>query len=376
MGGRVVPFRRSRGYAPLPVLLPFNLKRPVLALGPHMKVTVAVGKGNRVYISQHIGDIDNIKAEEFFKETVKDLLSLFEVEPEVVVSDYHPGYFTTKFGKEFFGERLVQVYHHHAHAVSVMAENEVPLDKKVIAFSFDGTGYGTDGKIWGGEVLIAGYTEFERALHLKYFPLPGGDRAVKEPYRVAVSLLKAVGESPENYLKVEPKKLFFVSQMVEKGINSPLTSSMGRLFDGVSAILGIRYAVNYHAQGAILLEEVSSASKETRSYPFKIENGEIDWRELVSAIVSDLKRGVPVSDIGMKFHNTVVEMVLRSAEILREETGIDTVALSGGVFQNRILTEKCLRELPARGFKVLVHQVVPPNDGGLSLGQAVYGGLI
>ncbi len=376
MGGRVVPFRRSRGYAPLPVLLPFNLKRPVLALGPHMKVTVAVGKGNRVYISQHIGDIDNIKAEEFFKETVKDLLSLFEVEPEVVVSDHHPGYFTTKFGKEFFGERLVQVYHHHAHAISVMAENEVPLSKKVIAFSFDGTGYGTDGKIWGGEVLIAGYTEFERAFHLKYFPLPGGDRAVKEPYRVAVSLLKAAGENPEKYLKVEPQKLSFVSRMVEKGINSPLTSSMGRLFDGISAILGIRYAVNYHAQGAILLEEVSSVSSETGSYPFKIENGGIDWRELVSAIVSDLKRGVPVSDIGMKFHNTVVEMVLRSAEILREETGIDTVALSGGVFQNRILTEKCLRELPERGFKVLVHQVVPPNDGGLSLGQAVYGGLI
>ncbi len=376
MGGRVVPFRRSRGYAPLPVLLPFKLKRPVLALGPHMKVTVALGKGNRVYISQHIGDIDNLKAEEFFKETVKDLLNLFEIEPEVVVSDYHLGYFTTKFGREVFGERLIQVYHHHAHTISVMAENEVPLDKKVIAFSFDGTGYGTDGKIWGSEVLIAGYTEFERALHLKYFPLPGGDRAVKEPYRVAVSLLKAVGEKPEDYLKVEPEKLSFVSQMVDKGINSPLTSSMGRLFDGVSALLGIRYTVNYHAQGAILLEEISSTSKETGSYPFKMESGEIDWRETLLAVLSDIKKGAPLSDVGMKFHNTVVKMVLESARILREKTGIDTVALSGGVFQNKILTEKCLRELPSKGFKVLVHQVVPPNDGGLSLGQAVYGGLI
>ena len=376
MGGRVVPFRRSRGYAPLPVLLPFKLKRPVLAVGPHMKVTVALGKGNRVYISQHVGDVDNVKAEEFFKETVRDLTELFEVEPEVVVSDYHPGYFTTKFAKDLFRDKLIQIYHHHAHAVSVMAENEVPLDSKVIAFTFDGTGYGTDGKVWGGEVLISGYTEFERALHLKYFPLPGGDRAVKEPYRVAVSLLKAVGEKPEELLKVEPQKLSLVSQMVDREVNSPLTSSMGRLFDGVSAILGIRYSVNYHAQGAILLEEVSSRSREDGFYPFKIENGEIDWRDLISALISDVKRGVSPSDVGMKFHNTVVKIVVDSARLLREETGLDTVALSGGVFQNRILTEKCLRELPAHGFKVLVHQVVPPNDGGVSLGQAVYGGLV
>jgi len=376
MGGRVVPFRRSRGYAPLPVLLPFKLKRPVLAVGPHMKVTVALGKGNRVYISQHVGDVDNVKAEEFFKETVRDLTELFEVEPEVVVSDYHPGYFTTKFAKDLFGDQLIQIYHHHAHAVSVMAENEVPLDSKVIAFTFDGTGYGTDGRIWGGEVLISGYTEFERVLHLKYFPLPGGDRAVKEPYRVAVSLLKAVGEKPEELLKVEPQKLSLVSQMIDREVNSPLTSSMGRLFDGVSAILGIRYSVNYHAQGAILLEEVSSRSREDGFYPFKIENGEIDWRDLISALISDVKRGVSHSDVGMKFHNTVVKMVVDSARLLREETGLDTVALSGGVFQNRILTEKCLRELPAHGFKVLVHQIVPPNDGGISLGQAVYGGLI
>ena len=317
-----------------------------------------------------------MKAEEFFKEVVNDLVKLFEVEPEVVVSDYHPGYFTTRFGKEVFGDKLVQMYHHHAHAVSVMAENEVPIDEKVIAFTFDGTGYGTDGKIWGGEVLIAGYTSFERVFHLRYFPLPGGDRAVKEPYRVAVSLLRAVGKDPGEILKVDSRRLSLVSQMIEKGINSPLSSSMGRLFDGVSALVGVRYTVNYHAQGAILLEEISSRSREERSYPFRVENGEIDWREMILAIVSDVERGISPSDIGMKFHNTVAEMVVKLAEILREDTGIDIVALSGGVFQNKLLTEKCLEKLPERGFRVLVHQVVPPNDGGLSLGQAVYGGLV
>jgi hydrogenase maturation protein HypF len=371
-----VPVRRSRGFAPLPVILPFSLKRPVLAVGVHMKNTVAVAKGNRVYLSQHIGDVDNPLAENFFEEVVEDMLKLFDVEPEVVVSDAHPGYYSTKFAEKRFSDKLIKVYHHHAHVISCMAENELPIGEKVIGLSFDGTGYGVDGSIWGGEFLVAGYTEFERAFHLKYFRLPGGDRAVKEPYRVAVSVLMEAGINPSDVLNVDIKKISFIFQMVEKGVNSPKTSSMGRLFDAVAAILGIRYKVSYHAQAAILLEEVALHSDSEDIYPFELERGVVDWRPMVRNIVSDLKKGVAVSDIAKKFHNTVVAFSVEVVRDIRNRTGIDRVALSGGVFQNRILSESIEEQLQKSGFTVLTHQVVPPNDAGISLGQAVYGGLI
>ncbi|SMP06038.1 Hydrogenase maturation protein, carbamoyltransferase HypF [Desulfurobacterium pacificum] len=371
-----VPVRRSRGFAPLPVILPFSLKRPVLAVGVHMKNTVTVAKGNRVYLSQHIGDVDNPLAESFFEEVVEDMLKLFDVEPEVVVSDAHPGYYSTKFAEKRFSDKLIKVYHHHSHVISCMAENELPIGEKVIGLSFDGTGYGVDGSIWGGEFLVAGYTEFERAFHLKYFRLPGGDRAVKEPYRVAVSVLMEAGINPSDVLNVDIKKISFISQMVEKGVNSPKTSSMGRLFDAVAAILGIRYKVSYHAQAAILLEEVALHSDSEDIYPFELERGVVDWRPIVRGIVSDFKKGVAVSDIAKKFHNTVVAFSVEVVRDIRNRTGIDRVALSGGVFQNRILSENIEEQLQKSGFTVLTHQVVPPNDAGISLGQAVYGGLI
>ncbi|MEO2082602.1 MAG: carbamoyltransferase HypF, partial [Desulfurobacteriaceae bacterium] len=375
MAGKVVPIRRSRGYAPLPVLLPFSLKRSVLALGVHMKCTVAVAKGEKVYLSQHIGDVDNLKAEEFFKETVEDFLRLFDVEPEVVVCDRHPGYFSTKFGEKLFGERLRKVYHHHAHVISVMAENEILPDEKVIGLAFDGTGYGADGTIWGGEVLVADYFCFDRVFHLLPFKLPGGDRAVKEPYRVAVSLLEELGVNPDTVLGTDKKKILFVREMVRKSVNSPLSSSMGRLFDAVSAILGLKEVVSYHAQGAIVLEQVAGKSGFEGSYRFEIlDDGNIDWRPVIEEILRD-KSKLSVSDIAMKFHNAVVNLCLTVADRVREEKGINIVAMSGGVFQNRILVEKLLPSFIERGFKPLIHQIVPPNDGGISLGQAVYGGL-
>jgi len=375
MGDKIIPIRRSRGFAPLPVLLPFNLKREVLALGPHMKVTVALGRENRVYISQHIGDIDNVKAEEFLKETVRDLTKLIEIEPKVVVCDYHPGYFTTKWGKEEFGNKLVQVYHHHAHAISVMAENGVGIAEKVIALTFDGTGYGPDKTIWGGEFLITSYTEFKRELSLLPFPLPGGEKSVKEPYRTAVSLLKLTGIEPSRVLG-EKKEVEFVSQMVEKKINCPISSSMGRLFDGISAILGLKETVSYQAQGAIILEEAALKSSTKESLPVKIEEGRIDWREMVEEVVRLKEKGVRVEDIARRFHNWVIEASIAGVKELREKYRIEKVALSGGVFQNRLLTETLSKALESEGFKVLTHQLVPPNDGGLSLGQAVYGGLV
>jgi len=373
IGERIVPIRRSRGFAPLPVLLPFELKRRVLALGPHMKNTVALARRRMVYLSQHIGDIDNYPAEEFLKETVRDLIRLLEVEPDVVVADCHPGYFTTRWGKEVFRERLVQVYHHHAHAISVMAENGVELGEEVLALTFDGTGYGEDGTIWGGEFLRATYTGFKRAGHLRQFNLPGGERAVKEPYRVAVSLLTEAGIEPEEVLRVEPKRLKLVKEALKRGINSPKTSSMGRLFDGIGAILGIKEVLSYQAQGAILVEEEALKWKGSfEPLPVVVEEGVVDWREMVREVVRRLKGGAPKAQIARAFHRWVVESSLKVAE----EVKIEKVALSGGVFQNRLLTEELGRELRKRGFKVLTHQIVPPNDGGLSLGQAVYGGLI
>jgi len=375
MGGVRVPIRRSRGFVPVPVLLKFNLKRQVLALGGHMRNTVAVAKDNKVYLSQHIGDIDNVYAEEFFKEVVKDMLSLFEVEPEVVVCDRHPGYFSTKFGEEMFGNKLVKVYHHHAHIISCMAENEVEVGEKVIGLSYDGTGYGEDGTIWGGEVIVADYTEFERKFHLLRYPLLGGEWAVKEPYRSAYALLKVAEFKPEEILRVDEKKLAFLEFMMKKG-NYPETSSLGRLFDGISAILGICYVATYQAQGAILLEQIAEESDVQTAYPFEIAGGEIDWRPVVRGVVEDLKKSEDLSVIARKFHNTVILFSVRCAEILREETGINTVALSGGVFQNKLIFEGVSSKLKEKNFRVLVHQIVPPNDGGISLGQAVYGGLI
>ncbi len=374
--GAQIPIRRSRGFAPLPILLPFKLNRKVLATGPFMKNTVAVAKENKVFLSQHIGDIDNPKAEEFFKETVFDMLNLFEVEPDIVVVDAHPGYYPTKFAIETFGKRVKKVFHHHAHIVACMAENEVKLGEKVIGIAFDGTGYGTDGTIWGGEFLLASYTKFLRLYHLKQFRLPGGDKAVKEPYRVAVSLLTEAGIPPETALEgIDGKKLTFIEQMLTKGINAPLSSSMGRLFDGVAAILGIRQFVSYHAQAAILLEQLATKSNDQNKYPFSYDGKAIDWREMIKSICSERGRE-PIEVVAKRFHNTIAEIVVSTARKLAKETGHRKVALSGGVFQNRLLTEMVVEKLKDNNLTPLIHQIVPPNDGGLSLGQAVFGGLI
>jgi len=375
ISNRQVPIRRSRGFAPLPITVPFEFEKPVLALGPYMKNTIAIGIEDKIFLSQHIGDIDTPLAMEFYKETVKDLLSLLQVEPEIVVCDKHPNYYTTKFGKEHFSDRLIQVQHHHSHIVSCMAENEIPFNEDVIGFSFDGTGYGEDGTIWGGEVLIANCREFKRVYNLKTFPLPGGDKAVKEPFRVALSLSTLANlELPESFLKRQDrKKLAFIEQMIEKNVNCPLTSSMGRLFDGISSILGIKDVVSYHAQAAVMLEQTALRCETQKAYKFHIGNGIIDWTGLISSIVNDVKDGKPKEIIARKFHNAVSNMVLEVSLKLREETGINKVVLSGGVFQNRLLTESCLKMLNEENFNVYIHQLVPTNDGGISSGQAVIG---
>ncbi|MBI4683187.1 MAG: carbamoyltransferase HypF [Nitrospirae bacterium] len=372
---RQTPVRRSRGFVPAPVIIPFKFNRPVLALGPDMNNTIALGLDNRIFLSQHIGDLDTPLAIEFYEETISDFLRLFDVKPEVVVADMHPGYYSTKYGERHYRDRLVKVQHHFAHILSCMIENEVPEDTEVIGFSFDGTGYGSDNTIWGSEVMTASYSGFKRAYHLMPYKLPGGDKAVKEPVRTAFSLLyEILGDEAgaSDHLPLTEEEISFFTTMIKNNINSPVTTSMGRLFDGVASIIGLRHKVSYHAQAAIELEQLALMSEETGSYAFSLGDGIIDQRPIIEMILNDLKADVPKEIIARKFHNTIVKMIIFTAEILKNKTGISHVALSGGVFQNSILLENVFYKLKERGFTPVIHQLVPANDGGISLGQAVF----
>ncbi|MBI5675702.1 MAG: carbamoyltransferase HypF [Nitrospirae bacterium] len=372
---RQIPIRRSRGFVPLPVILPFRLEKPVLALGPYMNNTIAVGIDDKVYLSQHVGDLETPLAMEFYEETVNDFLRLFNIKPEVVVSDMHPGYYSTIFGEMHYKDKLVKVQHHFSHILSCMAENDIQNDEEVIGFAFDGTGYGTDKTVWGSEVMTASYSGFKRLYHLRPYRLPGGEKAVKEPFRIALSLLyETFGDASEfDLLSLSGKERRFYTDMIKKGVNSPLTTSMGRLFDGVASIIGLKHHVSYHAQAPVMLEQAAQRSDEEVKYEFRIEESLIDFRPIIQEIVRDKRSEVPIEVISKKFHNTIIEIILSLSESLRKSAGITKVALSGGVFQNAILLTGVFNKLNERGFTPLIHQLVPPNDGGISLGQIVAG---
>lgn len=376
MSGRQVPVRRSRGFAPLPLHVPFQFSKPVLALGPFMNNTIAAGVENKVYLSQHIGDLDTPLTIEFYEETIKDFLRLLEVKPEIVVSDLHPGYYSTKYGEGHCSGKLVRVQHHFAHILSCMTDNSVPDQTEVIGFAFDGTGYGTDKTVWGSEVCIASYRGFRRAYHLRPFRLPGGERSVREPCRTALSLLyETFGDEAMNitHNPLSARERAFLMEMMKKDVNSPETTSMGRLFDAVASLINVRQKISYHAQAAIDFEQAAIRSDGTDSYPFRVKNTAIDQRPVIESIVRDLDKQTAPEVIAKKFHNTIVDIVVSIAEALRKETGISTVVLTGGVFQNAILSEHSFERLTEKCFTPLIHQRVPPNDGGIALGQAVYG---
>ena len=378
--------RRARGYAPYPIHLGFTA-RPALACGAEEKNTFCLTKDNYAFISQHIGDMENLETLEHFENTIALYKRLFRIEPEVVAYDLHPEYLSTKYALELGSQsshlKLVPVQHHHAHIVSCMTENKV--DFQVIGVALDGTGYGKDGHIWGGEFLVADYKGFHRMGHLEYLPLPGGALAIRKPYRTAVGyLLSLLGEgwldsSRLAFLReVDPIEIELIGQQIEAGLNSPLTSSMGRLFDAISALLGVRGEIDYEGQAAIELEMVAYEDNERaydRNYPFSIARHDgvniIQLKELLSAVVEDLCQGIPVATISGKFHNTVAQMICQMCQLIAESTGIDQVALSGGVFQNRLLLRKVIPLLQGAGFSVFTHKQVPCNDGGISLGQAV-----
>ncbi|MDO8885629.1 carbamoyltransferase HypF [Candidatus Oleimmundimicrobium sp.] len=380
--GKEVMIRRARGYAPLPIHLPFESKE-ILACGPELKNTFCLTKGKHAFISQHIGDMENQDTLEHFEQTLALYKRLFRIEPKIIAYDLHPEYLSTKFAKSLEGMKLIGVQHHHAHIVSCMVENGI--EDKVIGVSFDGTGYGTDGTIWGGEFLVADWKSFERYAHLRYVPMPGGEGAIKKPYRMALGYLYSffggkIEELDIDFLKgLDEVELKNIRIQIEKDLNSPMTSSCGRFFDAVSALVGVCDVVDYEGQAAIELEMVAQADVDER-YDFKLEENSrktqlssliVDTKPIIMGVIDDLKIGLSNSEISAKFHNTVAAFVIAVCNKLREEKGINKVVLSGGVFQNLFLSNKLMRELRDKGFKVYFQRKVPCNDGGISLGQAV-----
>ncbi len=372
--------RRSRGYVPAPVFLKKNSLQ-VLACGGDLKSVICITKKKEAFLSRHIGNIENPEAFKLYVETVNHMKSIFNINPEIIAHDLHPDYLSSKFAKKYKNENpgicRIPVQHHHAHIAACMAENMV--DSPVIGIALDGTGYGTDGCIWGGEVLIAETERFKRAAHLSYIPMPGAAAAIKEPWRMGISYLHhALGKNFYNsgipfLQKADKKKVQILINMISAKINSPLTSGMGRLFDAVAAIIGIKENTTYQGQAAIKLESISvSLSKKT--YRYNLNNNEIvsiDVLPVIRGIVDDLKKGADLSLIGKKFHNTLIKIFTDLCKTINKETSIKTVALSGGVFSNKILHQGLVESLKSCGFNVITHKLVPANDGGLALGQAV-----
>ncbi|MBA3962138.1 MAG: carbamoyltransferase HypF [Chthoniobacterales bacterium] len=376
MCGRELVMRRARGFAPLPISLELPndapKSKPVLALGAHLKNTVALRVHENVFVSQHIGDLSTHPAYESFLRAAADLPRLYEAEPQVTAHDLHPEYLSTKHALSLTG-RHVAVQHHFAHIAACMAENEI--DGPALGVSWDGTGYGNDGTIWGGEFLFVRQNgSFDRVAHLRAFRLPGGDQATKEPRRAALGLLhEMVGDGlwqqPELLSAIEENERLVFRQMLERKINAPLTSSAGRLFDAVAAIIGLRERASFEGQAAMALEFAADAAVRA-SYPFTLREADpmiVDWEPAISALLGDLNTGASIPTMAGKFHQTLVEMIVA----LARKVGEEKVVLSGGCFQNRLLTERTITGLRAANFRPYWHQRIPPNDGGISLGQIV-----
>ena len=378
-----IALRRASGYAPYPIHLPFKSKQ-ILACGAELKNTFCLTRDNHAFVSQHIGDMENEETLEHFEHTVELYQRLFRIRPEVIACDLHPEYLPSKYAARIAVEQelpLVPIQHHHAHIVSCMVENRV--ETPVIGVAFDGVGYGTDGAIWGGEFLIADWRCFRRAGHFEYVPMPGGAAATKKPYRMALGYLYSL--LGENFLleglplaKLNPVETAIIRQQIQQRINCPLTSSAGRLFDAVAAITGLSAEVSYEAQAAIALEmQAPDRLTKTRmgNYPYSFEEQVgitvVKLGELFSALVSDARNKIAMSTISFKMHQTVARITVDVCCKISQQTGIKQVVLSGGVFQNRLLLKLTSAGLKQAGFQVLTHHLVPCNDGGLSLGQAV-----
>ena len=374
--------RRARGYVPTPVFLN-HTPPPVLACGAALKNTVCLTKEDRAFVSQHIGDLENLATYAAFRDTIAHLQRILAITPQAIACDLHPDYLSTRYATEQSDLPVIQVQHHHAHIVSAMAENH--LDGRVIGLAFDGTGYGPDGTIWGGEVLLAEHGRYERAAFLEPLPMPGGAAAIKAPWRMAISYLyQAFGNGFRDLdlpfmAAVDPKQADILVAMMQQALNAPLTSSMGRLFDGIAALIGLRSSVAFEGQAAMELEMIA-APEAASPYDFgwhaSDEGLRIPTAPIIQGVVTDIRHGQSNAHISRRFHNTLIHLFTDLCSHLRRQTDLDRVVLSGGTFQNAILLEELSRSLAKSGFAVYTHRLVPPNDGGISLGQAVAAGAL
>jgi hydrogenase maturation protein HypF len=386
VGGRPYPLRRSRGYAPAPLRLAGGFTRHTLACGGELKNTFCLAKDRHAFLSHHIGDMENYETLRSFREGVEHYCGLFDVQPELVAYDLHPEYLSTKYARELEEDGLpaVGIQHHHAHVASCLADNERPDGERVIGVALDGTGYGTDGDVWGGE-FFEGSLEwgFVRRAHLEYVPLPGGSAAIRQPWRVALArLITLYGEDEVLKLPLAvvreagERNIRLIARLVEHRLNTPPTSSAGRLFDAVAALVGVPGSgrATYEGQAAVELE-LAAHGPVGQGYPFDLRpEGEmwvVETGEIMGGVVEDLQSGRETEEISSRFHRTVAEVVVAGCERIREEGGASAVALSGGTFQNLLLVKQVLELLIGKGFAVYRHRRVPTNDGGLALGQAV-----
>jgi hydrogenase maturation protein HypF len=363
--------RRSRGFVPEPIYLKYNTEG-IFAAGAELINTFAIGKQNQAIISQHIGDLKNYETYKFYEESFMRFKKLFRFEPNIAACDMHPDYLSTKFVHEL-KIPIIQIQHHHAHVAAVMAEYN--LDEKVIGIALDGTGYGDDGNIWGGEFFICDLENYKRITHFDYVPMPGGDAVINEPWRMAVSYLyKIFGENTYDitrqiFKKIENKKIEIIINAIKKKINCPFTSSLGRLFDTVAAITGICTVSSFHAEAPMRLENCINKNINDQ-YPFEI-NDTININTMINSIIKDIKNNIHPSIISARFHNTIISVIFAVVNQIRFETGIHKIILSGGSFQNRYLLEKTEKKLLDEGFKVYIPEKIPVNDGGISLGQLI-----
>jgi hydrogenase maturation protein HypF len=384
--------RRSRGYAPQPIALPGDCPYPILAVGGQLKSTFALGNGRHAFLSHHLGDLDHYAAFRAFERDILLYEQLFGIEPAQIVHDQHPDYASTAYARTVYARTCamlrdrsideppypIAVQHHHAHMASCMAEHS--LTEPVIGVTFDGTGYGTDGAVWGGEFLVGDYRGFRRVAHLRYTGMPGGDKAIREPWRMAVAHLRDAGcLAGEFAARIQPGQLKTVEKMIERGFGTPMTSSAGRLFDAVAALAGLREWVSYEGQAAMELEWLATGVADSGVYSFELIEAPgiepqratwvVDTRPLIRDVAQDAAAGACAAVISRRFHTTMVEMIAFICESIRRSMQLDAVVLSGGVFMNALLSSEATTRLTRDGFRVYRHRLVPPNDGGLSLGQ-------
>lgn len=385
MAGQAMVLRRARGYAPLPVCLPVSPPLPLLAVGAQLKNTIAFSVNQQVFVSQHLGDLDTVPAFDVFQQTIARFQQLYELHSAAVVCDLHPDYRSTQFAQELsqkFTQHsiipVIPVQHHYAHVLSCMAEHQ--LEGTALGIAWDGTGYGLDGTIWGGEFLQITQTSFNRVAHLRTFGLPGGETAIKQPRRSAIGLLyELFGEELFQMQSLAPIQAFpgqeqqILHTMLKQKVNTPVTSSMGRLFDVVAAMIGLRQQTQFEGQAAMELEFAIGTAQTDESYSFDILESSselpssliVDWEAMIKEILVDMKDRIPIDKISAKFHNTLVEMIV----ILAKRVGEQRVILTGGCFQNKYLAERAIQRLKTEDFCPYWHQQIPPNDGGIALGQ-------